>query len=201
MSATFDQAISVVLAHEGGWVSNPVDPGGETNFGISSLMIAREGIVAADLGLDPATQMPTLTLVNGKPHLEVPQPDYLKPMTVDAAKDIYRRFFWDKYHYDQLDDQTVATKLFDACVNMGAKHAHPIAQAAANDCTGWPGLTLDGILGNASMTAIDACDPQEFIKIMSDRLASYYQDLVVQTPKLRIFLKNWLKRAAWGIQP
>lgn len=33
--AAFDQAIGVVLAHEGGYTSNPDDPGGETNFGIS----------------------------------------------------------------------------------------------------------------------------------------------------------------------
>lgn len=33
--ASFDQAIGVVLAHEGGYVFNPADPGGETNFGIS----------------------------------------------------------------------------------------------------------------------------------------------------------------------
>lgn len=30
----FDDAIQVVLAHEGGYVNNPRDPGGETKFGI-----------------------------------------------------------------------------------------------------------------------------------------------------------------------
>jgi lysozyme family protein len=33
--ASFDQAIGLVLAHEGGYVFNPADPGGERNFGIS----------------------------------------------------------------------------------------------------------------------------------------------------------------------
>lgn len=33
--ATFEQAIETVLAHEGGYVQHPGDPGGETNFGIS----------------------------------------------------------------------------------------------------------------------------------------------------------------------
>ena len=32
----FDQAIEVVLAHEGGYSDNPLDFGGPTNFGISS---------------------------------------------------------------------------------------------------------------------------------------------------------------------
>lgn len=31
----FDSAVDAVLAHEGGYVNHPDDPGGETNFGIS----------------------------------------------------------------------------------------------------------------------------------------------------------------------
>lgn len=33
--ARFDVAILLVLAHEGGYVNDPDDPGGETNYGIS----------------------------------------------------------------------------------------------------------------------------------------------------------------------
>lgn len=31
----FDRAVSFVLAHEGGYVNDPADPGGETKYGIS----------------------------------------------------------------------------------------------------------------------------------------------------------------------
>jgi lysozyme family protein len=31
----FDQAFTRLLGHEGGYVNNPADPGGETNWGIS----------------------------------------------------------------------------------------------------------------------------------------------------------------------
>jgi len=34
MSVNFDKAIPVILNHEGGYVNNPNDPGGETNYGI-----------------------------------------------------------------------------------------------------------------------------------------------------------------------
>lgn len=198
MSATFDQAIPVVLTHEGGWVDNPADAGRETNFGISSLIIAREKITAEDLGLDPATPMPTL---DDKGAVATYQPGYLKPMTVDAAKGIYKRLFWDRYKYEQIDDQTVATKIFDACVNMGQGHAHPLAQAAANDCNGWPGIAQDGVLGPASMAAINTSKPVEFIQVYADRLAGYYQAIVSKHPSQRVFLRNWLKRASWGVQP
>ena len=32
---SFEEAVKVVLKHEGGYVNDPDDPGGETNFGIS----------------------------------------------------------------------------------------------------------------------------------------------------------------------
>jgi lysozyme family protein len=35
MLTRFDDIIKVVLKHEGGYVNDPVDPGGETNFGIA----------------------------------------------------------------------------------------------------------------------------------------------------------------------
>ena len=35
MLVTFDEIIEVVLHHEGGYVNDPQDPGGETNFGIA----------------------------------------------------------------------------------------------------------------------------------------------------------------------
>ena len=35
MLTKFDDIIEVVLKHEGGYVNDPVDPGGETNFGIA----------------------------------------------------------------------------------------------------------------------------------------------------------------------
>ena len=35
MLTRFDDIIKVVLKHEGWYVNDPVDPGGETNFGIA----------------------------------------------------------------------------------------------------------------------------------------------------------------------
>jgi lysozyme family protein len=35
MKITFDEIIGTVLHHEGGYVNDPKDPGGETNYGVS----------------------------------------------------------------------------------------------------------------------------------------------------------------------
>ena len=178
--ADFNQAILVILQHEGGWVSNPADPGGETSMGISTLIIKREKISAQELGIDPATMY---------------QPGYLKPMKVAAAIAIYKRLFWDRYDYGHLVDQTVATKVFDASVNCGPKRAHGMIQRAANQCG--QSLQVDGILGPHTLAALNACDPEQLVKAMCQQMRMYYTLISNTNPSLKVFLRNWLKRAAW----
>jgi lysozyme family protein len=179
--STFDLAIPVVLLHEGGWVSNPADPGGETNFGISTLIIKRENITADQLGIDPSTMF---------------QPGYLKPMTVDAAKAIYKQYFWDKYGYQFINDQTAATKVFDCSVNCGPGRAGTFAQQAADVCGAQ--LALDGNLGPLSYAAINQIDPKTFIHAFGNSMRFYYNSIVLHNPSLRVFLGNWLRRSTWG---
>jgi lysozyme family protein len=104
--STFDKAIPVILAHEGGLVDNPADPGGITQFGISKRWADSQG-----LDID------------------------IKELTLDKAKELYKKYFWNPI-YEQLLDQTVSTKIFDLTVNMGAKQAHKLAQRACQGtCT------------------------------------------------------------------
>lgn len=44
MSGEFDRAVNLILDHEGGYVNDPKDPGGETNFGISKRAYPNEDI-------------------------------------------------------------------------------------------------------------------------------------------------------------
>ena len=44
MNEKYDKCIQFVLKHEGGYVNDPVDPGGETNFGISHKSYPDENI-------------------------------------------------------------------------------------------------------------------------------------------------------------
>jgi lysozyme family protein len=43
---TFPRAVALILKHEGGYVNDPADPGGETNFGISKRAYPAEDIRA-----------------------------------------------------------------------------------------------------------------------------------------------------------
>lgn len=185
--ADFDEAIPVILRHEGGWVDNPADPGGETNFGISMLMVKREGMTPTQLGI-PGTWNATDSVWDFPPGA-------MKLMTVDTAKSIYRKLFWDKPGYGRISDQIAATKIFDCAVNCGPGRAHKMAQKAANRLG--QKLGVDGNLGALSIAGINACDPKQFLMAMAAEMLAYYQAIVAANPKLGVFLKNWTKRAGW----
>lgn len=68
----FDRAFDVLLCHEGGYVNNPADPGGETNWGITVAVARENGYSGA-----------------------------MRDMPVDAAKSIYRKRYW-LAEFDQL---------------------------------------------------------------------------------------------------
>lgn len=175
--ANFDKSIVVILRHEGGWVNNPADPGGETNYGISMLMVRREGMTPQQLGI---------------PNFD---PGSMKLMTVDTAKAIYKTIFWDKPGYQKIIDDNVATKIFDCAVNCGPGRSHGMAQKAANRLG--QKLIVDGNLGPKSLAGINACDPKQFLAAMAIEMLSYYQSIIVVHPTLAVFIKNWTKRAAW----
>ncbi len=89
----FDDALDVILKHEGGYSHDKRDPGGETNFGITKR-------VAHDYGY--IEDMRTI------------------PMAV--VRDIYRRGYWNKIKGDQMT-WPVALVVFDAAVNSGPRRA------------------------------------------------------------------------------
>lgn len=51
----FEDAVNITLQHEGGYVADPADPGGETNFGISKREYPNEDI--KNLTIDRAKEL------------------------------------------------------------------------------------------------------------------------------------------------
>ena len=185
--STFDLAIPVIMSHEGTdtnfWVNDPADLGAETAWGWSMLTIKRLGIKPRELGID--------------------QDDFtdgcLKKVSKVACQNMYRKHFWDKYGYGSVNDQTAATKMFDAAVNMGPKRAAEFAQRAAT-ALGHQCL-VDGDLGPKSYAAINACLGKDFVKAYADEMTKYYLAIIAARPLNAKFKKTWLKRAQWGVVP
>ena len=69
-------------------------------------------------------------------------------LTLDDAKAIYKRDYWDRAKADQYDGQ-IGFHLFDAAVNSGVDRAIRLLQAAA-------GTMPDGKVGPGTMAAIAA---------------------------------------------
>lgn len=161
--ADFSKAIEFVLANEGGYVNNPDDPGGETNFGISK------------------RQYPFLDIKN---------------LTRDGAIAIYQRDYW-KPEYNSITSQRVATKLFDASVNMGPSQAVRLIQLALGGIQAGP-VIADGALGPETLSHINAADENALVDEYKARLAKFYADEARSVLTAGGFLLGWLRRAVKG---
>lgn len=184
--SNFEQAISVILSHEGTetnhWVDDPSDLGGETQWGISMMFIRAEKLKPSDLGLNQ----------------DVFTPGSLKAVTKSTCEDIYRKFWWDRYGFGKIADQVCATKVFDIAVNCGARRSAKLAQAAVCNlgCT----VIVDGAFGNITYNAINQCEPRKFVKALALVQSQYYEDIIKSRPLNAKFRTNWLRRAKWGVQ-
>jgi len=108
----------------------------------------------------------------------------IKNLTIDTAKGIYFHDFW---KFTGVVNQAVATKIFDAYVNM--KHsAIKIAQQLLN-------ITADGFYGPKTETALNAEDPALFLSRYRIALAQHYIEIARAHPEQAKFLQGWLKRA------
>ncbi len=178
--SNFDVAIEVILKNEGGFVNHPNDPGGATSYGISLRFLA-EHPELGDFDLDGDVDI-----------------EDIANMTREQAIEIYRICWWDQYGYGRIIDQTIATKVFDHSVNMGAKRAHILLQTALNKAFGL-NLSVDGVLGNASCNAINHCldgdQEQILLSAYCEEIWGFYSRLIAGNPKFKVFERGWKRRA------
>lgn len=170
MGAIFALAIPKILEHEGGYT---VDHAGPTNFGIT-LPVLKDA--ALDIDHDGDIDA-----------------DDIRAMREEHAIEVYRRCWWDRYEYGRIEDQDVATKVFDLAVNMGPKQAHKIAQRACR-AAGWE-LVEDGIIGPKTLAALNRLNPSMVLAAMRSEAAAVYRMIIYKHPAYAKYEKGWLRRA------
>jgi lysozyme family protein len=141
----FEQAFDRLIGHEGGYVNDARDPGGETKFGISK------------------RAYPTLDIKN---------------ITVEDAKRIYRRDYWERAKCD----------LYDAAVNSGYDNASRFLQRAV-------GVADDGKIGPVTVAAINEM-------LVTDVLARFNAERLLFYTKLSTwptYGKGWARRIAQNL--
>ena len=159
--ARFEDCIDGVLSHEGGYVNDPDDPGGETKFGISK---------------------------RAYPNLDI------KNLTLEEAKKIYKRDYWDRLRLDEVKHQEIACAVFDAAVNLGHRTAISLLQQALYNF--YPDIIIDGIIGPQTLGYLNSCDfPDVVLKLFSYYRIRRYLTLAEKNPELRKYLKGWIRRA------
>jgi lysozyme family protein len=170
--ANFNDFFPTLLGNEGGFVNDPMDPGGATNKGIT--MATFHACADRYLGIAP-------TLAN------------LKALSDAQAGEIYKPLYWDKLRCDEIDLQPLADIVFDFQVNAG-DNAAKLFQKVLNDLGANPPLEVDGNIGPATLHALEQADEKEVYRRYKQGRRDYYQGLVASRPALDKFLNGWLAR-------
>ncbi|HQT63928.1 MAG: hypothetical protein B7Z75_03905 [Acidocella sp. 20-57-95] len=126
----FARCFAFTLGAEGGYSDNASDPGNWTGGAVG-----HGKLKGTKFGVS-ASAYPTLDICN---------------LTEQQAEDIYRRDYWTALHGDELAIP-IAMVGFDAAVNAGPHRAVCWLQQAA-------GQPADGVLGPATLAALNAGDP------------------------------------------
>lgn len=96
-----EQALEILLKHEGGYVDHPSDPGGATNFGITQRVARQHGYQG-----------------------------HMRDLPLSIATAIYRESYWAPIRADDLPD-SLRFHVFDAAVNSGPAQAIKWLQRSA----------------------------------------------------------------------
>lgn len=117
----------------------------------------------------------------------------IKHLTLKDAKKIYFCDFWHKGRFEEIEDDTVATQVFDLSVNMGIRPAITILQRALRSV----GINVleDGVIGPQTLSAVSNSEPRSLLAAIKSEAAGYYRMIVCNKPGQAKFLNGWLNRA------
>lgn len=177
MSQAMTRIIEKTLGHEGGYVNDPRDSGGETNWGITVAVARQAGFTAP-----------------------------MRSMTKAQAIDIYKRLYWDTQNLGTIVsiDERLAGKLFDIGVNMGVKRAGEFLQrllnALNNGGAHYPDISVDGQIGGGTIRALaaymqrrGAVGASVLVKGLNALQGAFYIELAERRSKDEAFLFGWLR--------
>jgi len=165
-----DEVINEILRLEGGYVNDPSDSGGETNFGITARVARAYGYAGA-----------------------------MRDLPREVAFDIYAARYWDAVAGDTLVQlsEPVAAEVVDTAVNMGAGRAGRMLQRALNVLTPGEALVVDGQVGPATLRALGQYlavrDETTLVKALNCLQGAYYIELAERREKDERFVYGWLR--------
>ncbi len=169
------------LKWEGGYCNVAGDKGGETIFGIARNMHPSLSLwkilddyksTFKDFGRKDYKNLEKLCLGNG---------EFKRTM-----HDFYKTCFFDKIKGEQIESQDVANALYDFAVNSGVSRAVKSIQEVLN-------VSVDGVLGNKTLEAINNADGKELCNKLCQRREAFFHAIAKKGQNEK-FLKGWLNR-------
>jgi lysozyme family protein len=183
--ANFSEAFAKTMGHEGGYVNDASDAGGETFMGISRVY---------NPGWYGWTIIDESKTGGDFPHC-LKEDDSL----YDAVEDFYKDKYWDVNRLDAFP-QSIAEEMFDTGVNMGVGRAGRFLQKALNylnrDGRLFDDLIVDGKIGPASLDALDECERDErvLLTMLNVLQGQHYMNYMDKNPRQKKYARGWFKR-------
>lgn len=163
--------VEQILAHEGGFVNDPDDRGGATNFGIT------QRTYSGWLGRPASVQE-------------------VRMMSIDTAKEIYLSNY---YYAPRINGfpEDIQSQVFDCSINHGPRRAVKFVQTVCN-LAGFGPIVVDGVNGPKTMKTAEKANAEMgvyFNNAIADERIDFYHRIVAHNASQQKFLKGWLKRA------
>lgn len=156
----------IIFKWEGGFVDDPLDRGGATNKGVT-LSTWKQ------CGYDK----------DGDDDIDV---DDLKKLTLSDATIVLKKYYWDRWRADQINNQSVANILVDWVWGSGV-HGIKIPQRIL-------GVESDGVVGPKTIQALNSLDQSELFKKIWLARKDFLNGIVQRNPSQQRFIKGWLNR-------
>ena len=188
--SSFHEAYDTVMSHEGGYVNDPIDRGGETYKGISRVNWPDwEGWGTIDkhksLSVFPRCLYDNLKLES-------------------LVRKFYKKRFFAPYKGENMPE-ALAVEMFDISVNMGVRRAILFLQTALNalnrDKELYQDLKVDGAYGDSTATALalfrakEGCTAENLlVKVLNILQGAHYLKIMKDDPSQERFARGWLKR-------
>ncbi len=188
--ANFSDAYALTSAHEGGYVNDPVDRGGETYRGIARVHHPEwRGWKRIDAERRNKGFPKSL---NGDRTLQ------------SNVRAFYKKAYWDRFIGDDIPDQAVANELYDTAVNMGVRRAVRFLQSSLNllnrNQRDYKDLIIDGWFGEKSLMTLGALLKKDrssysLVKMMNIQQGARYVEIMARDSSQERFARGWIKRA------
>lgn len=172
--ANFTISLHKTLLHEGGYINDPDDRGGETYKGISRNAHKNwKGWKILD-SYKYKKEFPKILDTDIELHREIER--------------FYLINYWNPLKADLINHQYVANSIFDFGVNAGIKTSVKLAQSIIE-------VETDGIIGTLTLGKLNAQDSNNFLTAFTVKKIAYYISIIKNRPANKKFLYGWIIRS------